>query len=410
MTVFDFVHHALEIMAGLIQRGNFWYATFYCNGKNVRRALKIHVQPEATDKGETARTLKRRAQLAAEAMEELHKGTMTRRQALQTLRAAVVGASCPTVEEFAARWLPTQQRKKSYPTCRKAITRFLARQEQERTLPMDTYTEAMAQDYAVTLLDVVSGSTVERDCQEISAMFNRAIAERVIEFNPFRSIKLPAWARKEKQDRVPFTSEQLQQIFTKFPQEWADMVAVCLLTGAQRLGDVATLKWEQINWQWRLVKLTTQKQNRPMLIPIIPQLETILRRRHGGIAGGSPFIFPLAAARYGQAGGKASKLSIDFLKLLKEHNILTQDIIDLHTRQMPMRGNRHRLSPLSFHSLRSTATTFLLDAGVPHELVMHIVGHDSADIELKHYYKPSQEAAAAAMAAMAKVLNIEVPS
>lgn len=394
-------------MACIITRGNNYYASFYVNGRNVRRTLKIHVTPTAKDKGETARSLKLKAQLAAQAMEEFEQGKTSRQQTLQRIRAAVIGASCPTVADFAAKWLPTQMKKKSFATCKKAITRFLERSQEETQLPMDAYTEAMANDYANGLLDVVSGSTVERDCEEISAMFNRAIAERIIEHNPFRSVRLPAWAKKEKQERIPFTSEQLQQIFTRFPREWADMVAVCLLTGAQRLGDMATLQWQQINWQWRLIKLTTKKANRPMLIPIIPQLESILKRRENGIAGASPFIFPFAAARYGQAGGKSSKLSNDFLQLLKEHKILTDDIIALHRRDTPVRGQRHHISPLSFHSLRATATTFLLDSGVPSELVTHIVGHDSAEIERKHYYKPTQEAAAAAMAAMAKVLNID---
>jgi intergrase/recombinase len=41
--------------------------------------------------------------------------------------------------------------------------------------------------------------------------------------------------------------------------------------------------------------------------------------------------------------------------------------------------------------LRTTATTFLLDVGCPPELVRYIVGHDDADVERRHYYRPTGE-------------------
>ena len=66
----------------------------------------------------------------------------------------------------------------------------------------------------------------------------------------------------------------------------------------------------------------------------------------------------------------------------------------------------HSLTDKTFHSLRTTATTFLLDLGTPAELVRYIVGHDDKEIERRHYYKPSTEASGAAIAAMARALGI----
>ena len=41
------------------------------------------------------------------------------------------------------------------------------------------------------------------------------------------------------------------------------------------------------------------------------------------------------------------------------------------------RGNRRDVEPLSFHSLRRTATTLLHEAGVPAAAAQALIGHDS---------------------------------
>ena len=41
------------------------------------------------------------------------------------------------------------------------------------------------------------------------------------------------------------------------------------------------------------------------------------------------------------------------------------------------RGNRREVQPLSFHSLRRTATTLLHEAGVPAAVAQALIGHDS---------------------------------
>jgi integrase len=41
------------------------------------------------------------------------------------------------------------------------------------------------------------------------------------------------------------------------------------------------------------------------------------------------------------------------------------------------RGKRRNIQPLSFHSLRRTATTLLHEAGVPSAVAQALIGHDS---------------------------------
>lgn len=50
-----------------------------------------------------------------------------------------------------------------------------------------------------------------------------------------------------------------------------------------------------------------------------------------------------------------------------------------------------------WHSFRTTWITLALSAGVPMELVRRVTGHASADIVLKHYFRPGREAFRAAL-------------
>lgn len=55
--------------------------------------------------------------------------------------------------------------------------------------------------------------------------------------------------------------------------EWRSMVKTCLYTGGQRLGDVATLRWSQVDEKRGVIRMTTQKKGKPLMIPIFPALK-----------------------------------------------------------------------------------------------------------------------------------------
>lgn len=99
------------------------------------------------------------------------------------------------------------------------------------------------------------------------------------------------------------------------------MIRVCLYTGGQRLGDIATLRWEQVNLDGGLIAMTSQKTKRRMNKPIIRPLKEILEERERYSI--NEFVFPLAAMKHAQGGGKSSKLSLEFTGLLKKHGIIS---------------------------------------------------------------------------------------
>jgi integrase len=71
------------------------------------------------------------------------------------------------------------------------------------------------------------------------------------------------------------------------------MVKTCLYTGGQRLGDVATLRWSQVDEKRGVIRMTTQKKGKPLMIPIFPALKKHLQQRRKEAPG--EFLHPECA-------------------------------------------------------------------------------------------------------------------
>ena len=83
-----------------------------------------------------------------------------------------------------------------------------------------------------------------------------------------------------------------------------------------------------------------------------------------------------------------------FMRNSKGYNV-TEAIARI-TRVTRTKGMR-AASIRDWHALRTTFVTLALSAGVPLELVRRITGHSTADIVLKHYFRPDREQFRAAL-------------
>lgn len=392
-------------MAWLKIRGNNYFACWTAEGgKVIRKSTRVHVKPTARDNGMTAKQLKVMAQRVADGMEGTARGNMSVELALNAVRASAAGGGVKpvTIGEFSKTFLESRKAQKSYSNSKAAVESLLRLMPIAIDMPLARFTSAMADDYMRACLDEVGGSTVDRRIEELSAMFNRAVKERLIELNPFKGCRAPKWATNEAKEREPFTREELKRILSELPDEWPDIVAVCLLLGGLRLSNVATLSWQSVDFERGLVKVTNLKTNKGMTKPLIKPLRAILERRRTAGGGWSEYVFPYAQLRYAQAGDKSSKLSIEFTELLIKHGIIQRAPVE-----QKKAGKARRFNTKTFHSLRTTATTFLLDIGCPAELVRHIVGHDDPAIERAHYYKPQSEIQSDYIGRLADFLGLE---
>lgn len=377
-------------MAGIIKRGNKWIAVVRSlDGKELRKTTGIDVVPKALMPGANKRAAmaqnEARARLVAEEMEkEVRYGVFDLEKvkaiAGESAAALKAGRNGVSVGKFLLGWLESRRnRRGAVERDGVAVRRFLDFLGDGRNMVLTAVNKGMAKSFVERELERVSAGTVIRYVSTLSGAFNVAVDREFIPRNPFRGA-MPSKAdhQAEKQLRGAFTLDEVKMIFDRFPDEWPDMVRVCLYTGGQRLGDIATLKWSQIDLEHCFLFMTTEKTRRRMNKPIIEPLRDVLERRLACRV--NEFVFPLAAMKHAQAGGRSDKLSTDFTSLLRRYGIVEDTPEDV-------KGDRHKLASKSFHSLRATAVTVLRLAGVPADLCRYIVGHDSEEIE-RVYFRP----------------------
>ena len=387
-------------MAGIVQRQKTWYACFRVGGKLKVRTTGIKVCPSVPpgkSKNAVMRESELQARIIAEELEKEAKGATLNVEVIVSLAGNNAKSVLrhkrymPSVREHLNKWLSERPSLRSSNRYAKAVRNFLDFLGTDQDMPLDAVTEAHARKFMEQQLELLHSGTVGLYMQGLSTAFQQAVNNRLFPYNPFKGVKPSKIDRSDTMERRAFTMEEVKRLTEILPGEWPDMIRVCLYTGGQRLGDIATLKWEQINLEGGLISMTTQKTKRRMNKPVIAPLKEVLEKRLACRM--SDYVFPVAAMRHAQANNTSSKLSIEFNILLKKFGFI-------ETEKNVLPGLRRQLSTLSFHSLRATAVTALRLAGVPADLCRVIVGHGSEIIE-RIYFRPDDEVIAEAMEKLA---------
>lgn len=393
-----YIIKTLSDMAGLIKRKNSWVALFNVAGKQIRKTTKIRVVPSVIPPGKSKMAVMReneaKARLIAEELEKAANGERVDAEKVKAIIGEREGKKLlrgnqymQGVKEYLEEWMKGRKMG-TVKNDRVAVRRFLLFLGDSQNMPLDMVTPEHARRFTEKELERVSSGTVKKMTNSLGAAFNRAIDGKLIVSNPFRRVTLGKLDQADKHERRAFTMEEAKRLTEVLPGEWPDMVRVCLYTGGQRIGDIARLKWEQINLEGGLIAMTTEKTKRRMNKPIIQPLKEVLERRLLNRV--NEYVFPWAAMKHAQADNSSGILSTKFTTLLKKHGFIE------NLNNVPLPGDRRPLSVLSFHCLRATAVTALRLAGVPADLCRVIVGHDSEEIE-RVYFRPDSGAIAEAM-------------
>jgi site-specific recombinase XerD len=183
----------------------------------------------------------------------------------------------------------------------KAVKQFLVFLGKQDGMELARVTTYHARTFMEKELDRVASGTVRRYLTSLCCAFNRAIEQKLIFSNPSRGILPSKRELNDKQERKAFTMDEVKCLLELMPDEWPDMIRVCLYTGGQRLGDVAKLTWEQIDLENGRLQMTTQKSKSRMNKPIIDPLEKVLmRRKEVPSAKASSFSSPARIAASGR--------------------------------------------------------------------------------------------------------------
>jgi integrase len=280
------------------------------------------------------------------------------------------------------------------------------------------------------------GATADRDLQTFSSRdeaiilaFRDALAQRLAHKSVNLSLKIvrqifkaaeqrykidnPArfvgGLRKREHDfarRRAFTLPEIGRILREAAgTEWYGIILAGLYTG-QRLGDVASLRWENVDLVRGELALTARKTNRPILIPLAGPIANYFTELP---ASDDPtaFVFPVAAGFIQRTKAEQTvTLSNQFRDLLARAGLVRRRT---HEKAVDGLGRnaRRRVSELSFHSFRHTATSLLKNAGVPQSVVMDIIGHESRAISqvYTHVGEPEKRRAVDALPSLSTLLR-----
>lgn len=133
-------------------------------------------------------------------------------------------------------------------------------------------------EFRDSLAAKVSPGTVNTGLKILRAALNQAKRDGLVDLNEAERVTLLKVRGEAK--RRSFTAEELKLILACADQEWRGMVLVGLYTGA-RLGDIASLRWGNVDLTRRQLTFHVSKTNKPQSVhlaePLYRHLESLQR-------------------------------------------------------------------------------------------------------------------------------------
>lgn len=232
--------------------------------------------------------------------------------------------------------------------------------------------------YRDEVLRRTSIPTANKALKYLRVALNAAYKDGVAQENPAAKVDVIRRGRDEKFGRRPFTLSEITKILECAVGEWKGIILFGLYTG-QRLKDVASLSWRNVDLERSQFELITGKTGRLVRLPLVEPLMGYLKQLKPVTDVNTP-LFP-EAFKIAKREKSDSRLSQQFYGLLVAADLAKE-------RSKALTGNgrtlRRTVNEISFHSLRHTTTSLLKNAGVPEAVVMDIIGHDSKAIS-RHY-------------------------
>lgn len=226
------------------------------------------------------------------------------------------------------------------------------------------------------LADVEKGGCTPRtwnDVLDILRMVLRRVDGQSKGFQEYL-LDLPKKQKEQRSQtihRKPFTVAELFAIFKAAAETDPEIypLVVTAACTALRRGDVARLRWDDIDLQTGGAKVATSKTGEPVYLPIgrFPLLKAVLEDASRKRRGEEPFVFPAVARQYAV---DPKWLNRHLEKVLKVAGIKA-------TRQERREGTerKNRASIGLWHAFRATFVTLALSCGVPVQTILSITGH-----------------------------------
>ncbi len=379
----------MALMASIIRKPNskFWFACFRdLTGRQRRKSTG-----ETNEK--KARQIAQHYEQMAQRKLKPHKA----RETLSELYREVYGEALPsaTVRQYVEDWLAVKKpetKTGTYAVYQKSTAKFLAFLGPDAERDIAEIRQAHITGFRNSLTKNVSPVTANFDLVCIKMLFRAARRDGYILEDPAEFVK--RLKREDQNNRRPFSIKEIQDLLRVADPEWQSLIKFGLYTG-QRLADIASLTWGNLDTEKNQIRLVTRKTDKPMLLPIAAPLRSHISALKGSDDPKAP-VHPKAFATLQRQKGRTGNLSNQFADLLA--------VVGLREASDRVgtgkgRNSRRARNELSYHCLRHTAVSLLKDGGIPEAVVMELVGHDSKQMSA-HYTHVGQEALEKATAAL----------
>ena len=198
----------------------------------------------------------------------------------------------------------------------------------------------------------VSGATVNRELALLKRMFNLAIDwDLYLSSNPLRKVKF--FKEVNTGFRVLSLEEESKLLANATPAI-QDIVLYALNTGS-RIGDIYSLRWQNVDLEGNLLTAFTSKAQKINSIPIHPEVRRILE--FWALGRKNEFVF------YNQKTGKP--------------------FVDLR-RGLELAWQKAGIAKVTWHTLRHTFASRLLERGVDIVTVKELLGHSTVTVTMRY--------------------------
>lgn len=238
-------------------------------------------------------------------------------------------------------------------------------------------TTARLQEWVDARLSEVRYETVFREVTDICSTLNRA-GENFAElegWTPPRRPRMPAPTRRRERVITPEEAaavlahlrrpieEGETETYWRVRRDAADLFQIALLTAARR-AEILALRWTDVNFEWKTLRVTGTKTDRVRVIPMAESLVALLRRRRVE-CGGAARVFP----------------SLEGSTMLRAN---TDQIFRRACEEISVPYGRDVPGGWVLHDARHTAITAMLHAGNSLESVMAISGHSARVMAMRY--------------------------
>jgi integrase len=383
-------------------RSPFWICCYTsATGQRLQKSTKITIKPFKGEKrkdGSPKNTADKRAEAwevclaMGRAENHARNDTLTEQQAKKIISEIVERTTGEPLHNYRVRdwlkhWLDMKERVRAGKTMdryRQVIRDFTSSLGSRANLALAHITPKDVLVYRNSITNTGKAArTANLSVKVISAAFNAAVRQHIIESNPATALEsLPV----KSEEKGTFTPDQVSKLVRAADGDWRGAILLGYYTGA-RLGDVANMRWDAIDWGNKTVRFTPSKTKKAVTIPLHRDLERELLKNPG--IGRAP-MFPSLAGK--GTGGKHG-LSGRFAAIMKKAGI--------EGKRTQASGGR-TLSSLSFHSLRHSFNSAMANAGISQEVRQKLTGHTSAETN-KVYTHHELEALRAAVSVIPRV-------